>query len=296
MKVSLMVMSAGKSSGQAIPVTLSQFIIGRDPQCNLRPASAVISKRHCAILIKAGKVSVRDFDSTNGTFVNETPVKGEFPLNHEDILKVGPLSFRVVIEKTTPVNKPTPIPAKTGAGSEDDVAAMLLSLQESETPEAEPSTTGEEDENVPGGSTIMDMVPIPPETTTDAPVAPPAAAVTAPVVATKPVAVKPQPVAAAVAAPAKPQPAAAAVKPAAAKPQPAPAAKPAVTAPTPPPAVQAAPAAPAPAPAPPAAVAPAEKPPEKPAEKKPAAPPAAANNARDAARAILEKYMKRPRN
>src|SRR3954447_24329671 len=99
MKVSLVVKTAGKTSGQAIPVTLSQFIIGRDPQCNLRPASPIISKRHCAILIKNGKVSVRDFDSTNGTFINDVPVKGEMPLIHDNILKVGPLTFKVSIEK-----------------------------------------------------------------------------------------------------------------------------------------------------------------------------------------------------
>ena len=67
MKVSLVVMNPGKTQGHAIPITLSQFIIGRDPQCNLRPASPDISKRHCAILIKNGKVTLRDFDSTNGT-------------------------------------------------------------------------------------------------------------------------------------------------------------------------------------------------------------------------------------
>src|SRR6478672_6378142 len=101
MKLSLVVMTAGKSKGQAIPVNLPQFIIGRDPQCNLRPASAVISKRHCALLMKDGKVSVRDFDSTNGTFVNDKPVKGEVSLSNEDILKIGPLEFKVVIEPKT---------------------------------------------------------------------------------------------------------------------------------------------------------------------------------------------------
>ena len=80
MKISLVVMTAGKSKGQTIPINLPQFIIGRDPQCNLRPASAVISKRHCAVLIKDGKVFVRDFDSTNGTFVNDVPVQGRSSL------------------------------------------------------------------------------------------------------------------------------------------------------------------------------------------------------------------------
>src|SRR6476659_4088687 len=98
MKLSLVVMTAGKSKGQAIPVNLPQFIIGRDPQCNLRPASAVISKRHCALLIKEGNVFVRDFNSTNGTLVNDVPVEGETPLKNDDVLKIGPLEFKVVIE------------------------------------------------------------------------------------------------------------------------------------------------------------------------------------------------------
>jgi pSer/pThr/pTyr-binding forkhead associated (FHA) protein len=203
MKVSLMVMSAGKSSGKAIPVTLSQFIIGRDPQCNLRPASAVISKRHCAILIKNGKVFVRDFDSTNGTFVNENPVKGEVPLNHQDILKVGPLAFQVAIEKTTPVNKPTPAPAKSPAsGNDDDVAAMLLSLQEPEIPGVEESTAAE-NSDVPGGSTIMDMVPLP-DTKSEMPKAP----AVAPAPPPKPEPAHAAPAAAAQAGHTKPAPAA----------------------------------------------------------------------------------------
>ena len=74
MKLSLVVLSEGKASGQSIPVKLSQFIIGRDPQCHLRPASPVISKRHCALITKDGRVYARDFDSTNGTFVNEVRV------------------------------------------------------------------------------------------------------------------------------------------------------------------------------------------------------------------------------
>ena len=136
MKLSLVVMTAGKSKGQAIPVNLPQFIIGRDPQCNLRPASAVISKRHCAVLIKEAKVFVRDFDSTNGTFVNNVPVKGEAPLNNEDILKIGPLEFKVSIEVKPPGARPTPVPPKPAVASGDhasddeSVAAMLLSLQE----------------------------------------------------------------------------------------------------------------------------------------------------------------------
>src|SRR2546426_1922626 len=111
MKLSLTVLTAGKSVGKAIPITLSQFIIGRDPQCHLRPASPMISKRHCALLLRGPKAFVRDLSSTNGTFVNDEPVKGEQTLADGDRLKLGPLAFLVRMEEATvPVDKPTPIP------------------------------------------------------------------------------------------------------------------------------------------------------------------------------------------
>jgi pSer/pThr/pTyr-binding forkhead associated (FHA) protein len=146
MRVSLVVMNPGKTAGHAIPITLPQFIIGRDPQCNLRPASPVISKRHCAILVKNGKVTVRDFDSTNGTFIDDAPVKGEVPLNHDNILKVGPLTFKVVIEKTVGVDKPTPRPPKKNPGSDEDVANMLLALQENGPEEEIANAEADEEE------------------------------------------------------------------------------------------------------------------------------------------------------
>jgi predicted component of type VI protein secretion system len=109
MKLSLVVLTPGKMQGQALEIKLAQFLVGRDPQCHLRPASALISKRHCAVVQREGKVFVRDFDSTNGTFVNDVPVKGEVELHHDDKLKIGPLLFGVKIEVPT-VDKPTPPP------------------------------------------------------------------------------------------------------------------------------------------------------------------------------------------
>jgi pSer/pThr/pTyr-binding forkhead associated (FHA) protein len=153
MKLSLVVTTAGKAEGQVIPVRLSQFVIGRDPQCNLRPASALISKRHCAILIKNGAVFVRDFDSTNGTFLNDKQIQGEIEIKHDDLLKVGPLTFKVAIEGQPSVSKPTPPPKSAGHSAEDEAAAaMLLSLQEG----GDVAASGEESE-VPAGSTVFDV-------------------------------------------------------------------------------------------------------------------------------------------
>jgi len=196
MKLSLVVLTPGANQGKALEIKLSQFVVGRDPQCHLRPASPMISKRHCALLQRDGKAFVRDFDSTNGTFVNNAQIKGEVELHDGDQLKMGPLLFKVVIDSTTPVNRPTPppptkaaasparpakaavpapvaasgpttpLPAKagatapskpSGASPDDDIAAMLLSLGDDNTSGIS-SGSGE----VPEGSTVHEM-PLPPE-------------------------------------------------------------------------------------------------------------------------------------
>jgi predicted component of type VI protein secretion system len=175
MKLSLVVMSQGKDAGKSIPITLSQFLIGRDPQCQLRPNSALISKRHCGLLVKNGKVFLRDFGSTNGTYVNDDLVQSECQLKHDDVLKVGPLTFRVHIEGAVPVDKPTPPPPKpkaAEAGSDDEsIAAMLLSLQEGDVP----ADSEAKSEEIPSGTTMMD-VPTPPAEEATAEVPAPAAA------------------------------------------------------------------------------------------------------------------------
>jgi pSer/pThr/pTyr-binding forkhead associated (FHA) protein len=157
MKLRLVVTTQGSTEGKVIPITLSQFLIGRDPQCHLRPASPMISKRHCALIVRAGKVFLRDFDSTNGTFINDQPVKGEVEVHNADRLKVGPLSFAVEMEASVPVNKPTPVPppaAPPAANDDDSIAAMLLSLQD-DAGSGTPAPLAED--GVPQGSTVLDI-------------------------------------------------------------------------------------------------------------------------------------------
>lgn len=157
MKISLMVLSTGSAAGKALPITGPQFIIGRDPQCNLRPASAMISKRHCAVLVKGDQVFLRDFESTNGTFVNDEQIKGEVPVKDGDVLKVGPLSFKLVIEAKPAATKPTPPPQPRKAEvSDEDAAAALLSIDD-ESGAVSVSTSETAEDKVPGGSTVMDM-------------------------------------------------------------------------------------------------------------------------------------------
>jgi pSer/pThr/pTyr-binding forkhead associated (FHA) protein len=112
MKLSLLILTPGKQEGKKLPISLAQFVIGRDPQCQLRPASPLISKRHCALVQRDGKIFLHDFESTNGSFVNGQRVVGEIELHQDDRVKVGPIEFSIQLEGA-PAGRPTPAPARS---------------------------------------------------------------------------------------------------------------------------------------------------------------------------------------
>jgi pSer/pThr/pTyr-binding forkhead associated (FHA) protein len=124
MKVELIVTS-GVHQGRVIPITIPEFLIGRDTQCHLRPASQAVSKLHCAILIRNGQVFVKDFGSTNGTTVNDVTIRGaEVQVKDGATLKIGPLDFQMRIEVPPMPADGTPLPEAT-----PETAAALAAVQ-----------------------------------------------------------------------------------------------------------------------------------------------------------------------
>lgn len=99
MHIQLKVLS-GSSEGKLIPVTQEKFVIGRSDECQLRPKSDSISRRHCALVQKDERLLLIDLKSRNGTIVNEKkldPAKAKV-LKHGDKIQVGKLEFEVVIQ------------------------------------------------------------------------------------------------------------------------------------------------------------------------------------------------------
>ncbi len=179
MKVFLEV-ADGVHQGKRIPLTTPQFLIGRDPQCQLRPASPAISKQHCVVLVQPTQVVIRDFGSTNGTFVNDEPVQGDQVLQPGDVLKAGPLVFVVHIEgepAQAPAASPVASPVATsdaeqvdlgvesGTNSDpesDKMAAILLGMEDDDAASSEPR-----EEDIPEGSTVFDLPAVNAETQVD---------------------------------------------------------------------------------------------------------------------------------
>jgi predicted component of type VI protein secretion system len=141
MKLSLVV-AQGVHAGKVIPVTSTDFVIGRDPQCQLRPASPAISKQHCALTVRDAKAFVRDCGSTNGTFINGEQVAGEREVKSGDRLKVGPLEFDLRIDVAAPTPTPTPVPA-----------ARPAAAKPASKPGAKPAVAAAD--TVPSGATIL---------------------------------------------------------------------------------------------------------------------------------------------
>lgn len=96
MEVHLLVLE-GAHLGMRITLPPTQFVIGRDPECHLRPASADVSRFHCAIARLGQQVLVRDLKSKNGTFLNERRLSETAKANDGDLLVVGPLKLQFQI-------------------------------------------------------------------------------------------------------------------------------------------------------------------------------------------------------
>jgi ribosomal protein L12E/L44/L45/RPP1/RPP2 len=138
MKISLVVLTAGKMMGKEIPITAAEFRIGKDPSCQLKPASGV-SDKHCAFLVKQGKLFLVDLGSSEGTFVNDNKISAEVELKLKDKVKVGPLLFEVKFEA------PTASPAVAAPAAKPAVAAPAAKPEEKVEPK---KSSGEGDDDL----------------------------------------------------------------------------------------------------------------------------------------------------
>jgi predicted component of type VI protein secretion system len=129
-----LIVVGGKHPGQVIPVPGPEFLIGRADECQLRPQSDRVSRRHCAIVQEDGLVVVRDCGSKNGTFVNGQRLTGEHQLQPGDKLQVGPLEFEVQLSvnvsgkrkpKVHNVQEAAARLAETATGEDVDISGWL---------------------------------------------------------------------------------------------------------------------------------------------------------------------------
>src|SRR5438105_15067849 len=80
----------GPDRGTTTEISGGAFTIGRHPDSTLVLTDHEASSRHAVIETDAdGKVTLRDLNSTNGTFLNGSRIEGAIPLTGSERLRIG---------------------------------------------------------------------------------------------------------------------------------------------------------------------------------------------------------------
>src|SRR5262249_23191448 len=71
------------------PLTNAEISLGREPGNTIVIEDGYLSRRHCRFARRGDRVSVLDFKSYNGTFVNGQKIHEEAFLGPGDVVKIG---------------------------------------------------------------------------------------------------------------------------------------------------------------------------------------------------------------
>lgn len=123
-----LVIASGKSSGKAIVVKKERFLIGRAEDCDIRPLSDEVSRRHCVVHVEPDTVWVEDLGSRNGTFLNGSRIAEKTKIFDGDLIKVGSLELKVAggTAGKPSAGVPKPLAAGPSSWSDDEEVSRWL--------------------------------------------------------------------------------------------------------------------------------------------------------------------------
>ena len=93
--ITKLIVATGKSAGRSIAVKKNTLLIGRAEECDVRPLSEDVSRRHAAVHVGPADVWVEDLGSRNGTFVNGARITAKTKVVSGDLIRVGALELTV---------------------------------------------------------------------------------------------------------------------------------------------------------------------------------------------------------
>jgi pSer/pThr/pTyr-binding forkhead associated (FHA) protein len=129
-----LVVENGRLRGTRRPLAPALTLLGRDPACEFHLNVESIDPLHCAIVRSPAGYRLRDLGSTGGTFLNGEAI-AENPLQHNDLITVGPFQFRLQLP---PADEPPPDAASLQAERDAlRVQAAAVVAQQAELAEEE---------------------------------------------------------------------------------------------------------------------------------------------------------------
>ncbi|MFI5501425.1 FHA domain-containing protein [Nocardia asteroides] len=111
----LVIVHPPELAGTVLPLTGGRQLIGRGARADLRLDDRYVSSAHALVDSAAGRVTVEDLGSANGTRVGGELIAGLRPLRDGDIVTVGSIDLRFEQGPTTlsmpsqAVRRPAPV-------------------------------------------------------------------------------------------------------------------------------------------------------------------------------------------
>ena len=84
---------AGPDAGLSVPLD-GEVVLGRDTTLTHPLADLEVSRHHARFALRDGQLHVEDLGSTNGTFLNDSPLTGPQPLHDGDRIRIGDSEFQ----------------------------------------------------------------------------------------------------------------------------------------------------------------------------------------------------------
>ncbi|MEX1366525.1 MAG: FHA domain-containing protein [Nannocystaceae bacterium] len=124
-----LIVITGHSEGKVVPVPSGRSIIGREPTALLPLDDQGVSRQHAVIELSDGFATLRDLDSTNGTFLNGSPIK-QAAVREGDRIQLGPsVTVRYGLRSRHELRDPAHPPATATTEAAGPSAASELDLR-----------------------------------------------------------------------------------------------------------------------------------------------------------------------
>ncbi|WP_146524301.1 FHA domain-containing protein [Novipirellula artificiosorum] len=96
-----LVLAAGSQAGVTASMQLGYYMIGRHAECQIRPKSRSVSRRHCLLHHTETELRVLDLNSASGTRINGQRIApGQWiELTDADSLRCGKVAFEVSLQR-----------------------------------------------------------------------------------------------------------------------------------------------------------------------------------------------------
>lgn len=124
-----LIITQGSKAGSAAPIHQGYYLVGRLPECQIRPKSKSVSRRHCLLLHNEDGFGALDLKSTRGTHVNGQRLEPHqwCVLNDGDEIRFGKVAFSVSISQpalaaSNPADHPRDIATKEAKDSSPESA------------------------------------------------------------------------------------------------------------------------------------------------------------------------------